>query len=510
MPDTGRSPFSRLWTIEYRAGPAHVPVYQGRGRALSPSWDLGDRTPVREPDPERYGAYKIVDAIKGERGLPTLPIEVRYMFTASEFLSMARRGCLLDLQVHFGKCKDPSDFNGGFDKVLVLEAADMSSWGASDLGAFDGGQDAVINEAIDLNGYDLYEVLPLRLTEIAPAAITNRIEGVVICDSVQCGACGVPSSGCQVIFAIQLGESGSPGAAAELIFSDDGGATIGQTIVTTLSHVYDPEGLACVGRHLAIISRQAGQAAVPPLHYALLADILTGTEVWTAAPISAFVAAGAPLAIYALDSAHVWIVGQIGYVYFSDDITLGVVIQDLHTATDENLYDVHAYDEDNVVAVGANGAVIYTRNGGGAWVAATTSPHADQDLKAVWMHGKDEWFVGDIGGQLWYTRDGGETWVEKTFPGSGAGLGTVHDIVFATPTVGYMAHSKEPSHEGRILRTIDGGHSWYVLPEGPGAIAANRYIESVAAVPECPNVVYGGGLGGAVDGILVKGEATGP
>jgi len=67
MPAPVKSSQSRLFTIEDRAGPANVPEYQGRARAQGPSWSLGDRTPVREPDPTRYGAFRIVDAIKSDR-----------------------------------------------------------------------------------------------------------------------------------------------------------------------------------------------------------------------------------------------------------------------------------------------------------------------------------------------------------------------------------------------------------------------------------------------------------
>ena len=120
-----------------------------------------------------------------------------------------------------------------------------------------------------------------------------------------------------------------------------------------------------------------------------------------------------------------------------------------------------------------------------------------------------EWFVGDDNGQLWYTRDRGVNWVEKPFPGSGTG--DVRDIVFATPTVGYMSHSTGAVPTvGRLLRTIDGGFSWYVLPEGTTTIPANLYLNSIAAVAECPNVVYAGGLEVAGlappgDGIFIKG-----
>lgn len=473
-----------------------MPVYQGRARPMSPSWDLGDRTPVREPDPDRYGAFKIVDTIKGEKGLPSMAIEARYMHTISEFLRMSRQGCPLDVQVHFGKCGDPRAFNTGFDKVVVLENADISNYSASELGALEQGEDALVLETLELNAVDYYEIGPLSLSEFAATQIVQEIIDVAICDSVQCGDCGVPSSGCEHVFALTLSAGGSPGLAAEVIYSSDGLVTIGETNVSTLAANEDPSAMACVGIYLVVVSN-----ASDSLHYAPLADILAGTETWTEVA-TGIEAAGSPNDIFSLDSGHTWICGDSGYVYFSDDITAGVTVQDAGIATTEVLNAIHGMDEDNVVAVGVNNAVIVTTNGGEGWVSVT-GPAVGVILNTIWMRTAREWFIGDANGQLWYTRDAGVTWTEKTF--SGSSTGQVRDIVFATPTVGYMAHDIV-GPAGRILRTIDGGNSWYVLPEGAGAIPANDFIGALASVAECPNVVYGGGLADdGSDGFLVKG-----
>jgi len=60
---------------------------------------------------------------------------------------------------------------------------------------------------------------------------------------------------------------------------------------------------------------------------------------------------------------------------------------------------------------------------------------------------------------------------------------------------------------GRILRTTDGGYSWYVLPEGSSSLAANDRVNALAACEYDANFVVGAGLAdNATDGFLVVGQ----
>ena len=493
MADPVRSPFSRVFTIEDRAGPANIPTYQGQARAMGPSWAFGDRTPIREPDPSRYGAFNIIDAIKAERELPNMSIENRYQYTISAFLELARRGCPFDVQVHFGKCQDPRDFNGGWDKVLVLEAADISNWSTNELGALEQGQDALVNETIDMNGFDMFEIKRLGFSSLAAAEVVQEVFDIVICDAISCGVCGIPSTGCQTIFAIQTAAGGSPGLPSELIYSQDGGSTIGETNITSLGPTEEPDALACVGVYVVVVSEDSCS-----IHYALAADILSGTETWAENASGIVSPTGCPRDIFSAGSANTWVVGLGGYIYFYSDVTAAAIVQT--SALVGNLNAIHGSDDQNLVAVGASNAVLRTENGGETW-SVITGPAVGVDLNAVWVRSADEWFIGANNGRLWYTRDGGETWTEKSFPGSGTGV--VRDISFATPTVGYLAHDTV-APAGRILRTIDGGSSWYVMPEGTGSIPTNQRINALASCGEDVNILYGAGLGVATDGIIVK------
>jgi len=497
-PSLQKTSQTRIWIIADRAGPSHVPTYQGRGRATGLTWPQGDVTPIRAPSPDESEKFLTVDTLIGQQGLPSLTTEFRLTRDLSDVLKLVRKGCPVDLQLHAGACKEPTNFNKGWEKVYVLENARATDYGTSDLGALSDDQNAVSLETVPWSGDNWFEIARLIPAELGETEIAQEIIAVVICDSASCGACGIASDGCQKVFALTLSAGGSPGLPAEVIYSPDAGMTLGDTNITTLPANRDPSDMACVGIHLVVISNMDDA-----LHYAELADILNAAETWARVG-TGFVGAGSPNAIFSVNSIMTWIVGDGGYIYFTSDPTTGVVVQNAGVATIENLNDVHFINELNGVAVGAANAVVVTANGGATW-SAITGPAPAVVLNCVWMKSRLEWFVGTAGGELYYTVDGGVNWTAKAFPGSGAGQ--VREISFATNSVGYMAHDTA-TPAGRILRTIDGGYTWYVLPEETGTMPANDRINALAACEEDVNLVYGGGLADdAIDGILVKASA---
>lgn len=499
MTEVAKTGQSRVFTIEDRAGPAHAPAFQGLARAGSVSWPQGDITPVRVPSTEAYNEFIVVDEIVGVQGFPSMPVEFRKTLELSEVLKLIRKRCALDVQVHVGACQNPSDFNGGWDVVIVLENARGTDYGTGDLGALDADQQAPVIETVPFTGRDYYEVKKVRGSELGAAEIVQEVVAVAICDSRSCGTCGSASDGCQKVFALTLTVGVSPGLAAELIYSSDGGATLGQTNIDTLAGNQDPNDMACVGPYLCVVSEDSES-----LHYALTADVLDGTESWSEVT-TGFVAAKGPLAIFSLGQTFTWIVGEAGYIYFSDDITAGVTVQDAGVQSIQNLNDIHGFDNLNLVAVGASNAVVVTANGGDTWTAVT-GPDVGVVLNTVWMKSKLEWFVGTAGGKLWYTSDGGGTWTQKRFSNDGAGV--VRKVFFSTPTIGWMSHDYTPAGgvTGRILRTIDGGFSWYVIPEERGlSLPTNDRINDLVGCGSDPNLIFGGGLNAnGTDGILVK------
>ena len=490
-----RTPFSRVWAIENGAGPANAPEYLALARAMGISWPQGDITPVYIPDPDRTDSFLTADTIRGQRGLPSLPLEIMYERDLSEILAIIRKGCALDIHIAIGACKDPSDFNAGWEKKIIIEGAMATDYSTTELGALTGDQNATVMETVAFTGRELYEIKTLAATELAGTQVTDEQVAIVICDTQTCGQCGIPSDGCSIIFAIAKASTGSPGLPAELIYSTDGGATFTSTVIPPMGLAEQPSDMLCVGTLLVVISN-TGDA----IYYAPIADVLAGTATWTKIT-TGIVAAGSPNALFSLGARATWIAADAGYIYFSTDITAGVTVQTAGTVTVQNLNDIHGFDDQNLVAVGASNAVALTRNGGVTW-SAVTGPAVGVALNTVWMRGENEWFIGTAGGRLFYTLNAGVSWVEKAFPGSGAGQ--VREIAFSTPTIGYMAHDTA-APGGRILRTINGGNSWYIAPEAPATMPANDRINAMAACKDNPNLVFGAGLAdNGTDGIVVK------
>lgn len=489
-----KTPFSRVFLTEDGAAPGHQPFYLAFGRAGATDFGLGTVTPVRVPSRDRYGAFDVVDRIKGQADLPTMPVEVRMEAAAiSRFLRIANKGCPIDVGVHFGSCTNPEDFDG-WEMIRILEDAEPTNYGSTDLGAIDDSQEAVITETLALSGLRMYDVKKLRPGEMAGSEVTDPIVAVVICDAKSCGDCGIDSDGCQIVFAVTNGSTGSPGLPAELLYTQNGGLTWAATAISTLALAEAPTGAACVGKNLVVISEDSGS-----LHYAPIADILAGTETWTEVT-TGFVTG--PRAIYSASGSATWIVGAGGYVYFSDDITAGVDVQADGTLTAQDLNAIHGTDRQNLITVGDSNAALITTNGGATWTLFT-GPSVGIDLNAIAMRSPQQFLIGTNGGRLYYTVDGGVTFTEKAFSGSGAG--SVRAIQFASKNVGYMAHDTA-TPVGRILRTVNGGFSWSVLPEDSGvSMPDNDQISAIAACTDDVNVVFGGGIAAnATDGFLVK------
>ena len=494
MSDVAKAGETRVWVFEDGFGPGKAKEYFGNARIQDPTFSFGDVERIEVPSEDRFNEFEQIDSIQGAKERPTSGIQGRYPRQAvSTLLRIGRKRCPSGVQVHIGKCANPQDYDANWDKILNFTDVKYSSFGLEGAGALSSDEQAPINETGEFSGDDMYEIAPLTFAEKCTGAVVREITKVVVCDTIECGDCDTPSDGCQKVFALMLGTGATPGTLPSVVYTDDGYDTCAALDISTMTSTEVPQDAACVGGDLVVISDGSGG-----LHINGQADILAGTDNWVEAVVG-FVGGNDPVAIASAGAQNTWLGAENGYVYFSSDPRAGVVVQDAGDATNQPLAAGHAFDKLNVVFVGDTNALISTINGGVTW-ALIIGPAIGIALTAVWMYNEITWFVGDANGDLWQTLNSGANWTEITLPVVPT---LIEDIQFFDETVGYLAITG-PGVAGQILRTTDGGASWYVLPERAGALQANDTINSVAACAD-PNVVYGGGLADAPpDGIIVK------
>ena len=490
---------TRVFLIEGGARPDHTPSYKSCLRMMALSQGYGDIERIECPDPYKYGGFIEKSQIRGATERPTTSLEGRYpQDMLSDLMTLARRGCAFDVQLHTGACQDPSSFNE-YDKVLILEGAYLTNYSTEDLGALASGDNAVINESSDISAADAYEVVPLSVANRTPTLVVNEVLDVVLCDNVSCGDCESESAGCDKIYAITKYASGSPATLADFVYSIDGGSTWYVHDLDTLAS-QDPSAIECLGDYVVVVSNAANS-----ISYALKSEMDGITDpTWTEVT-TGFVTGGEPNDIWSTGS-YAFIVGNDGYIYGTSDPTIGVTLIDAGVADPDHLVCVHGLSDTFAVAGGQNGSIVFTVDGA-TWTASPTLPvGVGVTINTVWVKSETEWWVGTSGGRLYYTLNQGVTWTEKAFSGSGAGV--VQDIVFSTKSVGYLSHTSA-TPKGRILRTIDGGNSWKLVPEKTGSMPGNDKINAIAYCPSDPNFIVGVGLADdGTDGFIVVGQAA--
>ena len=488
-----KTAFTRVFLIPNRARPDRKPSYESCMKMMGVSQDFGEIAPIYCPDPEIPGKFVKLGSIKGEGSLPSTSLVGKYFFDLrSELLRLAGIGCPMDVQLHMGPCHNLGYFNE-FAKNIILEDVGIGTYSTDDLGALGPDENAQINETGDITASKMYEVVPLVLEERGADLVTVELVDVIRGDKIACAECEDTSEGCERWYAVSVIETASPGTLPEVVFSIDKGATWNDHDVDTLTN--NASALALLGDYIVVVSNPDNAH-----HYALKSQFDSGADpIFTRVGVG-YIVGGEPNDIWSTGT-YAFIDGDTGYVYGLDDATGGVTVLDAGVATAEHLFAVHALNTEFAVAVGEDGAVIYTQNGV-TWQAAA-GLGLGRTLICVWVKSEMEWWIGDNLGRIVYTLDGGMTYAESTFPGSGTGR--VDDIQFPTDSVGFMAHTTAAG-AGRLLRSYNGGYDWIVLPEATGVIPANSRINAIATCPIDANIVVGVGLGTTPDGFIVVGE----
>src|SRR3990167_9356027 len=230
MTDIVLNGFLRVWTLENGAAPATVPEYQGCFKPGDVTAPFGDVTRIECPDPNNYNQFVEVASVQGAQERVTTSLMGRYPKDLSDLLRLGRRRCRVDVHVHIGECRDPRDFNGGWEKKVVFPDGRITQYTTENFGALGSDESAQVNESADLSARELYEIVRTSFTELAGATVVREIPTIDVCDTANCGGdCGDESDGCQVVLATQIGTSTTPGTLPAVLFTQDGGLTWSST-----------------------------------------------------------------------------------------------------------------------------------------------------------------------------------------------------------------------------------------------------------------------------------------
>ncbi len=162
---------------------------------------------------------------------------------------------------------------------------------------------------------------------------------------------------------------------------------------------------------------------------------------------------GKPLfGVHFVDSTHVWAVGSAGAILHSSDA--GATWQSQESGTSEDLHSVFFVSPTHGVIAGSGSTVLLTTDAGVTWVREGTGLPTLTFRSVKFVNNMVGVIVGDR--VIVKTTDGGFTWSIKRLTQD-----TLTDVSFADPGNGIAVGRRDST--ALVLRTINGGESWYPL-----------------------------------------------
>lgn len=472
--------------------------------------DSGDVTLQHAPDPHQPGGLRTVARTKG------VPDPASATFVLTEKANSLpwthfKQNCPFNVyEAVGGPCSDLSDYSNGWSAYTrVFSYAEIST---RDFGALqDWESDDQNTVELSTTLENVYSIGPLSFGLEASSTIAFEVTDVVFGTKVQCGDCGVPNDGTNFIYASVKGAS-SPATKPAVVYTVNGGSTWSSVSVATAATGEDIKAIGIVGSYLVLLSATGGTASASCLYVSQL-NTVTGvpSSTFTKVTPSVFNATNICFDFYVKSQSEVFFVAAGGYVYKSTDVLTDMTLNNGGDTVTDTLARIHGLDE-IIYAVGQNGSVIKSTNGGNTWAVTTTLPGAGSNTAVVVLDQFRAW-VGNSIGVLYYTIDGGENWSTKSYSGT-TPVG-IQDIAFATDEVGYITYTTGAT-VGRIATTWTGGASWVAststntrLGSVPTSTTLNRIALPVSNDPTVNvNTVAVGGLGTSPDGVLLLGVAS--
>lgn len=410
----------------------------------------GDVTRLECPDPFNYGKYIEVDTIPGEIERMTTTLTTRMSRTdLSLFRSLFTRGCSFDLHLHFGLCSRPNAFNE-YDKAIVFENVQVTSYGTDPIIALTSGDRAEINETVDISIGNMYEIVPLTYAERDDAGFTafGEVIDALYLDYATCGGeCGDPSDGCQQMFVIT--------AAGTVRYTEDG--------TITWTNTTQPLGVATTTGIDYLDGQLWAYNSTGEIRYIKAEALKDGS--------TPCVVTGLPTLGVDQDSGLTYglVVGTDGFVGYVTSPSQG--FEETFTLTTEDFVEVN-FTRDCALLGGTNGTLFFTSDGLSFEEITTPTELAAVTISAVLIKDGDNWLIGGENGQLWCTDNHGDTWTRVTLP-CDLTVGIV-DIESCDGRIIWLVES-----DNTLWKSTDYGCTWVLQPESGRAYPVTDAINGV-------------------------------
>jgi photosystem II stability/assembly factor-like uncharacterized protein len=464
--------------------------------------DRGGITAINVNDPRVRGLFKRTGVTIDAPDIPSNTITFKQKFGGIPWYKF-RLNCPINVYESEGLCNDPSDPINGWATLNILSyglSADKTYQGRT---PFDGSDESLAEIGFSWLG-GVYSVGPISLGEFASTDVTTEVVDIVYGSLALCSDCGPSNDGTEWVYALQQTAGGSSAALGKVLYSTDSGATWTASAITGLGIGVLVTAIDIVGQYLVVVAKSENAYYVSQISQA------TGAPgAWTKVT-AGFVALKTPNDLYVETPNRVYFVGDGGYIYVSTDILSGVQVLSAAGATTNNLLRIHGNASSNtILAVGASNTILKSTNQGRSW--ASTTAVVTGTLQAVAVLSPQVYYVGTAAGGVQYTENGGATWTALVLPG--AALVGVHDIIFPTAEVGYIAATRT-GPTAVIFGTVYGGRNWGEagtsrFPTAPTYGRPNRI-----AVPNSPdpqiaanNMAVAALGGGLVDGAIFMGSS---
>jgi hypothetical protein len=458
----------------------------------------GSINPINVNDPFQRGLFRRIGTTIEAADIPDAAITFKQRISGPPWYAFSL-DCPINIYESEGQCGDPSDPKNGWTSMLILSngiASDRTHAGRT---PFDESEVSTTEVQFTWMG-GVYPIGGIVLGEQAAVDVTTEVIDIVYYNVSSCGDCGSTNDGTKWLYALQQTAGGSSAVNGKVLYSTDSGVTWTASAITGLGVGVLVTAIAVVGSYLVVVAKSENAYYYSPI------NTLTGAPgAWTKIT-TGFVATKTPNDIYVQSPNRTYFVGDGGYVYLATDITAGVSVLTAGSTTTANLLRIHGNGR-TLVAVGATNTIIKSINQGQSWAATTTT--VTGTLQAVSVQNDYDYMVGTAAGGVSYTENAGETWTALTLPG--AALVGIHDIVFASAEVGYIAATRA-GPTGIVFRTTFGGQQWSEAPSSALPSAPTYGRPNRLAVPGVPNLgIAAGNLavaglgGGLVDGIILIG-----